>query len=117
MGNRAVYVYKSTMENKRIKEIQKKVTALLNEARLKEAILALGEDIENLQDWELRTRFTEVETAYKYLLKYLQQGMPDPGRECLYDELVAKCYILNDLIAAARTAEEASTVYGRTRRG
>ncbi len=117
MGNRAVYVYKSTMENKRIKEIQKKVTALLNEARLKEAILALGEDIDNLQDWELRTRFTEVETAYKYLLKYLQQGMPDPERECLYDELVAKCYILNDLIAAARTAEEASTVYGRTRRG
>ena len=116
MGNRAVYVYKKTMEDKGIKEIQKKVTALLNGSRLKEAIDTLANDIESLQDWELRTQFTEIATAYKYLLEYLRQGMPDPDRERLHGELISKCYILNDLIAVTRIAEEPKTLYGQKRR-
>ena len=116
MGNRAVYVYKKTMEDKGIKEIQKKVTVLLDKARLKEAIDTLANDIESLQDWELRTQFTEIATAYKYLLEYLRQGMPDPDRERLHGELISKCYILNDLIAVTRIAEEPKTLYGQMRR-
>ena len=43
------------MDEKRIKDIQKSVTGALAEERLKRAIDTLGEGIDELQDWELRT--------------------------------------------------------------
>lgn len=104
------------MEDKSIKEIQKKVARLLNGTRLKEALDALRPATENLLDWELRTQFNEADTAYSYLLEYLRRGMPDPDRERLHGELVAKCYILNDLIAVTRMAEESPTLYSQMHR-
>ena len=72
------------MDEKRIKDIQKSVAGALAEERLKRAIDTLGEGIDELQDWELRTRYTEMQTAYRYMLEYLRQGMPDPDRERLH---------------------------------
>lgn len=101
------------MDDKRIKEIKKNVENLLCSNRLKQAIETLGEDIENLQDWELRSRYNELLTAYSYMLDYLRMGMQDPERERLYDELVGKCYTLNDLIAATRENEHSIKVYSQ----
>ena len=59
------------MDDKQITDIQRKVVALLAEKRLKQAIDTLAGSIDGLQDWELRTRFTEMQTAYKYMLEYM----------------------------------------------
>ena len=104
------------MEDKRITEIQKRVIEALAEERLKKAIDTLGEEIEELQDWELRTRYNELQTAYKYMLEYLRMGMPDPDRERLHDELIGKCYVINDQIAVARHTEHSTKVYYQMRR-
>ena len=104
------------MEEKLITDIQRKVTALLVEKRLKQAIDTLAEGIEDLQDWELRTRFTEMQTAYKYMLDYMRQGMPDPDRERLHAELIGRCHILNDQIAVTRLSEHSTKVYCQMRR-
>ena len=68
------------MEEKQITEIQRKVTTLLNEKRLKQAIDTLAGSIDQLQDWELRTRFTEMQTAYRYMLEYMLMNMQVPDR-------------------------------------
>ena len=104
------------MDDNRILEIQKSVKKLLDGTRLKRAIDTLGEDIDQLQDWELRTKFTEMQTAYSYLLEYMGKGMPDPDRERLHGELLAKCYMLNDMIAIARMTEHSTKVYCQMRR-
>ena len=104
------------MEDKKIKEIQRKVVALLDEQRLKQAIEALGEEIETLQDWELCTRYNEMKMACHYMLDFLRQGMPDPDRERMHGELVGRCYILNDLIAVSRLTEHSTSVYCQMRR-
>ena len=104
------------MEEKQITEIQRKVTTLLNEKRLKQAIDTLAGSIDQLQDWELRTRFTEMQTAYTYMLDYMRQGMPDPDRERLHAELIGRCYIINDQIAVARLTEHSTKVYCQMRR-
>ena len=116
MGNRAVYVYKLQMEEKQITEIRDKVAEYLDQERLKQAIETLGQEIENLQDWDLRTRHNEMQTAYRYMLEYLRMGMPDPDRERLYGELVARCYMLNDLIYISRLTEHSTKVYFQMRR-
>ena len=104
------------MDEKHIKNIQQNVIALLGENRLKQAIAALEENVEGLQDWELRSRFTEMQTAYGFMLEYLGKGMPDPDRERLHGELIGRCYILNDQIAVARLSESSSKVYFQMRR-
>lgn len=104
------------MDEKRITEIQRSVIGALGEERLKRAIDILGEEIETLQDWELRTRYNELQTAYKYMLEYLRMGMPDPDRERLHGELIGKCYVLNDQIAVARLTEHSTKVYCQMRR-
>jgi hypothetical protein len=104
------------MEERQITDIQHKVTALLDEKRLKQAIDTLADGIDQLQDWELRTRFTEMQTAYRYMLDYMRQGMPDPDRERLHAELIGRCYIINDQIAVARLTEHSTKVYCQMRR-
>ena len=104
------------MDDKQTTDIQRKVTALLAENRLKQAIDTLSYGIDELQDWELRTRFTEMQTAYRFMLDYMRQGMPDPDRERLHSELIGRCYIINDQIAVARFTEHSTKVYCQMRR-
>ena len=104
------------MDEKHITDIRNRVIVLLRESRLKQAIDTLGENIEELQDWELKTKFAEMQTAYKYLLEYLGKGMPDPDRERLHAELIGRCYIINDQIAIARLSEHSTKVYCQMRR-
>lgn len=101
------------MDDKQIREIQEKVASFLDANRLKQAIDTLGADIESLQDWDLKTRYNELQTAYKYMLEYMRMGMQDPDRERLYDELVGRCYIINDLIAVSRESEHSTKVYSQ----
>lgn len=104
------------MEKERIVEINRLVMSYITKGRLKEAIDTLKEDIEELQDWSLRTRFTQMETSYNYMLEYLREGTPDPTREAMYRSLTGECVLLNDLIAVARHTEHSTTVYCQNRR-
>lgn len=104
------------MEAKRIIEIRRMANTFLQDERLKQAIEILGESIEEINNWELRTRYTEIETAYRYMLDYFSIGMPDPDRQRLRCELIGKCYMLNDEIAIARESEHSLSVYSQHRR-
>jgi hypothetical protein len=104
------------MEEKRIKEIERKVNILLREKRLKPAVEQMGEEIDFLNSWELRTRYSEVMTAYNYMLEYMCKGMPDPNRALMHSELIGKAYLLNDEIAISRLAEHSLSVYCQMRR-
>ena len=104
------------MDEKRIIEIQSKVAGHLSESRLKQAIDTLEELVDELQEWGLRSQFNEMQTAYKYMLEYMRMGMPDPDREKLYANLTGRCYMLNDIIAAARISEHSTKVYCQMRR-
>ena len=104
---------KSHMDDKQTRKIQDEVTALLDANRLKQAIDMLGTEIDSLQDWDIRTRYNEMQTAYKYMLEYIRMDMQDPDRERLYDELVGRCYIINDLIATSRESEHSTKVYSQ----
>ena len=104
------------MEEKRINEIQRKVIMLLREERLKQAIGLLAEEIDSLGNWDLRSRFIEVQRVYGYMLEYMGKGVVDPNRAALHKEFIGKIFLLNDEIAAARMAEHSVNVYCQMRR-
>lgn len=101
------------MEEKRINEIQKKADKLLREKRLKQALELIGEDMDSLNSWDLRSRFSEIQTAYNYMLEYMEKGMFDPDRANIHNELIGKTYLLNDETAIARLAEHSLSVYSQ----
>ena len=55
------------MEEKRSEEIRKEVAALLAARRLKDAMEVLSTDMESLQEWTLRTRFSQMKSSYEFL--------------------------------------------------
>ncbi len=104
------------MEEKQITDIQRRVSILLQSEQLKKAIDILGEGIDSCCDWALRSRYSEISTAYGYLLEYFEKGMYDPDRHRLHKELIGKCLVLNDEIAVSRMAEKSFTVYSQYKR-
>lgn len=90
---------------------------LLYEGRLKQAINRLTSVINGDTDWELYTRLSEAETAYRYMLEYMQQGMPDPNREALHRELIGRCLTINDEYRLLQqAASDKYTIFAQKRR-
>lgn len=73
-----------------------KISILLIESRLKEALNLLGEQINEISDWSVSSRFEELNIAYSYMLQYFGQGVKDNQRESLYRSLIGKTILLSD---------------------
>lgn len=73
-----------------------KISNLLIESRLKEALYLLEEQINEISDWSVSSRFEEVKIAYSYMLQYFAQGVKDDQRESLYRRLIGKTILLSD---------------------
>ena len=77
------------MNEKTINEQYAYIRTLLEEKRLKEALMQLESLLWQCPDWDLRTRLEQLQTSYKYMLEYMKQGANDPERWNLYQKLVA----------------------------
>ena len=78
--------------------------ALLAERRLKDAFGKLAVLITELQDWLSRDKLNEMETAYKYMIQYMLDGVDDPERKRIYDHLGVAAYVLTDRVSDALAA-------------
>ena len=66
------------MNEKTINEQYAYIRTLLEEKRLKEALMQLESLLWQCPDWDLRTRLEQLQTSYKYMLEYMKQGANDP---------------------------------------
>ena len=78
------------MNEKTINEQYAYIRTLLEEKRLKEALMQLESLLWQCPDWDLRTRLEQLQTSYKYMLEYMKQGANDPERWNLYQKLVCR---------------------------
>ena len=85
------------MTNAEIRTVYNKIISHLNEKRLKEA---LGETAGLLSDlsgeWSLSDKLSELETSYRYMIRYMLDGMDDPNRHTFYNQLLLSAYNLAD---------------------
>ena len=75
------------MNEKTINEQYTYIRSLLEEKRLKEALMQLESLLWQCPDWDLRTRLEQLQTSYKYMLEYMRQGANDPERWNVYRKL------------------------------
>lgn len=76
------------MNEKLINEQYQYILRLIEQKRLKEALVQLESLLWRCSDWSLRTRLEQIQTSYNYMLQYMQQGVVDPERQKLHLKLL-----------------------------
>lgn len=72
------------------------IIQFLDEHRLKEAFTQLHALTTETEDWSLQSETENLQTTYGYMLQYAAQGMQDPERGKLYEQLRRSAYELTD---------------------
>ena len=71
------------MNEQSIQKQYNQIVNLLEDKRLKEALVQLDAFLYNGNDWSLRNRLEQIQTSYQYMLQYMKLGMKDPERQKL----------------------------------
>jgi tetratricopeptide (TPR) repeat protein len=66
--------------------------------------------------WKIKADIERLRESYAFMTRYALDGMPDPARPELYDELVASVRSLTDMINRQTRVADASTLYFNTLR-
>ena len=104
------------MNEKTINEQYAYIRTLLEEKRLKEALMQLESLLWQCPDWDLRTRLEQLQTSYKYMLEYMKQGANDPDRWNLYQKMVADTWGIADQSRLLILDNASSRYYHEVRR-
>ena len=104
------------MNEKTINEQYAYIRTLLEEKRLKEALMQLESLLWQCPDWDLRTRLEQLQTSYKYMLEYMRQGANDPERWNVYRKLVADTWEIADRSRLLMLDNASSRYYHEVRR-
>ena len=84
------------MNEQSIQKQYNQIVNLLEDKRLKEALVQLDAFLYNGNDWSLRNRLEQIQTSYQYMLQYMKLGMKDPERQKLYRQLLADTWEIAD---------------------
>ena len=104
------------MNEKTINEQYAYIRTLLEEKRLKEALMQLESLLWQCPDWDLRTRLEQLQTSYKYMLEYMRQGANDPERWNVYRKLIADTWEIADRSRLLMLDNASSRYYHEVRR-
>lgn len=89
----------------------KDIYRLLDNKRLKEALVQLEGICAECNEWQLRNRIEELQTAYGYMLQYARMGMHDPNRKDIYRQFVRQAYELTEWADISLHAQNSGDVY------
>lgn len=84
------------MTKAEIKTKKDNIVSLIEERRLRQAMVQLAAFTEELAAWELTGEVRDLERNYSLMLDYAVKGSADPDRARVYDDLVSRLLILLD---------------------
>lgn len=84
------------MNTQEILSIKKQILSNLSKRQLKDVFALLMKLTINIQDWKYSNMVSELETNYKFMLHYLFEGIDDPERNKVYQNLQRSLYELTD---------------------
>lgn len=80
------------MKERDIEELYQSILKLLEQKRLKEAMVQIEALAGECRNWSLKKRLEQAQTAYQYMLQYMRQGTEDPQRQSIYTLLLAETW-------------------------
>ena len=96
------------MKSEQIETTKNNILNLLREKRLAEAFSSLKTLVEETSDWHISEKLSELEQSYRYMIHYVAEGIDDPKRDDIYENIIAETIKLcetatNELIARTST--------------
>ena len=105
-----------SMNETPIQKQYQSIIDLLNQKRLKEAQAQAESLIAQGAHPDLSARLEQNKTSYSYMLQYMRQGMEDPQRKVMYQQLCAEIWNLADLARLNLLDKDSSHYYHEQRR-
>ncbi|MCR4765202.1 MAG: hypothetical protein K5856_03395 [Bacteroidaceae bacterium] len=94
----------------------KEVIGWLEAHKLKDALTLLATMAQSCGDYILQQELDGVQTSHNFMLQYMEQGIADPERATLYNELLVHSYTLADQIMICLMDESSYSLYHSTRK-
>ncbi len=88
----------------------------LDQKKFRDAFEALSPVLSELQNWQLNEKKNELETTYKFMLRYLTEGVKDPEQRHIYEDLLKSGYELADDTLCLINTKYSPEVYFEKRR-
>lgn len=104
------------MNSREILALKQRILVCLSQKQLKDAFEALTQLTVNIQDWKLTEALNELENNYKYMLHYIFEGIEDPERQKVYNNIIRSIYELtDDTVDELQLLESSNYFYERLR--
>lgn len=104
------------MNDNTIKSTHENICKNLQERRLKVVFDMLREQLALINDGSLNDKLEKHETTYKYMIKYVLEGVADPQQQKLYKTLISDLYEISDIAADRLLSKTSSSFYYDKRR-
>ncbi len=99
-----------------IKAQQLEVEKALIEKRVKDVLHILGNLTKSHQGVNLTDEHDNIEFTYKSMLKYTVEGVNDPERQKVYNNILTSCYHLSDKLFSSIHNTQSNSLFYETRR-
>lgn len=94
----------------------KEIKELLHTHKLKEALEKLSEYASPTDNWQMKSDIESLKTTYGFMMQYATQGMNDPERNEMYNNLLKKAFVLNEKIKIQQLLENGYSYVSQTYR-
>lgn len=89
------------------------IKKLLLNHKLKEALDKLAEFASSTDNWQIKSEIENLRTTYGFMIQYAAQGVKDPDRKNLYDQLCKNAFAINDKTELQHKLEANNTYLSR----
>lgn len=104
------------MTDKEIRQFSDNIDVLLGKRRLADAYEAIRNAARSVSDWKIVDRVDHAEQSYRYMLRYLVDGVADPQRDKVYTDLVNEAALIRDMLVRSISLADMPTLYFNTLR-
>lgn len=106
----------SSMKQNELNELRSNVRKYIADGRLHDAFKLLRNSAEQAMQWEIADDVSAIAKNYAYMLSYLADGRTDPGRDDMYEAIVADAYRNLDALTRNVLLRVCPTLYYNTLR-
>lgn len=104
------------MTEKEIRQFSDDIDTLLAKQRLGDVFETLRNAAKTISAWEISDRIDRAEQGYRYMLRYLVDGIADPQRDQVYVGLLNEAAGLRDMLVRTMSVADIPTLYFNTLR-
>lgn len=94
-----------------INEQYRRITKLIYQQRLRDALSELENYLVGNPDWTLHNELEQIKTSYSYMLQYMRQNIADPERKKLHTKLLTEALGIADQARILRLAPTSRHYY------